>query len=209
MSRNIPTRHCSRCNKPGPLARNRSCPDGFGSWCLKCTREVAAARRKTVEGRAYQRNYKRGIRGRILAAWCSLNDRAGNRDGKHPTYADVRVLITRDEFLKWAEIEFSRWMSENPGGRPSVDRIGPSIHYEPGNLRVISCGQNSREQPTNKNIRAPEGMAWCSGRCKTYKPITEFSKYRRATNGLDPECKSCKSIQFAKWYQSKKECRNV
>lgn len=41
-------------------------------------------------------------------------------------------------------------------------------------------------------IACPEGTAWCSS-CKTFKTINNFNKHKSHYNGLERECKGCRS----------------
>ena len=140
-------------------------------------RERMAATRKT-------------LRGRLVSIYNGMRSRAGNRDGRHPAYASVKLLLSRDEFLAWAIPAFSRWMLDHPGERPSIDRIQFG-DYELGNLQILSILDNTRKQKHRPNMNAPEGMAWCS-RCQKHLPRTAFAAHSaNPVNGLQSYCKDC------------------
>ena len=47
-------------------------------------------------------------------------------------------------------------------------------------------------------------MKTCS-RCKTGKPVVEFTKYNKSIDGFSYECRSCKKERAAKWYLDNRE----
>lgn len=109
--------------------RHARARDGLSSWCSACV-----AFRSRVLARSPER----------LAAkkWTDMNRRAGNADGRNPSYAAVRVLMTRDQFLAWAVPAIRTFMGMFPGVSPSVDRVDPHGDYELSNLRIISRQDN-------------------------------------------------------------------
>ncbi len=121
-----------------------------------------------------------------MQTWHDLNKRVRLQ----PEYAGVRVLISKSDFVAWAEREFAVWF-ESRTERPSVDRIRPERHYEAGNLRVISLTENCRRARKNKNVHAPAGQAWC-GKCEKYKPVAAFERNRSKPNGLQGRCRACR-----------------
>ncbi len=70
--------------------------------------------------------------------------RAENRDGKHASYKDVKVLMTRDAFMAWAVPEIERFNASHPNDRPSLDRIDNRLDYAFGNIRIISWNEHRR-----------------------------------------------------------------
>src|SRR5690242_13595442 len=53
--------------------------------------------------RTYRLAWNRSPRGNAIKMWHDMNYRAENKDGKHSTYKNVKVLWTREAFLAWAE----------------------------------------------------------------------------------------------------------
>ena len=49
-------------------------------------------------------------------------------------------------------------------------------------------------------------MKRCPG-CDTLKPLTEFSKNKRKSDGLQSSCKSCSARRSASWYSSNSHTR--
>ena len=126
-------------------------------------------------------------KGRASRMWTTLCERAG----KVRYYEHVQVRMTRDEFLRWAVPAIRRWWSRHPGETPTVDRKDSQGHYELGNLRITSRGENTRNRSYNKNLVAPEGMAWCGGKCQRYLPIEAFSTRPSRSVGVQGRCKKC------------------
>lgn len=172
------TKVCTLClvNKPlDQFHRHAPSRDGRKPRCKDCQNRAENARRLEPDHRAVQ-------------AWHDLNKRVRNQ----PEYAGVEVRVSQAEFIAWAVPAFAQWMKNNPGVTGSVDRQDPSGHYEIGNLRVISLGDNCRLRRTNYNVHAPTGQAWC-GKCRTYKSTTDFEKNRSKPHGLQNHCRQCRS----------------
>lgn len=185
------TKTCPQCGSDGPFGKLRTRSDGLQKYCKRCVNEKQQARHATPIGYAIQ-------------AWESIKKRAGNSNGKNPTYAVVALSMSRDAFLAWAVPAFSEWLAAN-SGRPSVNRIDDSRGYEAGNLEIIEVGENSRRRPWNKNIHAPEGTAWCS-RCKAYLPITAFDRSSRGPLRVKHFCTNCRRTymrEYARAYRQR------
>lgn len=120
-----------------------------------------------------KKTYRKSARGRAFQAWTNLLKRAGNSDGRNPSYKNVKLLITKKQFIEWAIPAYETWLKKNPNRVPSIDRIKESGHYELGNLQIIEWGENSRKISKNKNVHATKNKAWCC-ECKKYLPKSEF-----------------------------------
>lgn len=125
--------------------------------------------------------------------WSLINQRCG----KVPAYLGVEVRLTRGEFLAWAVPAVRRWQVANPNGTPSIDRKSGG-HYEIGNLRVVSVGENSRTRAYNKTVNAPPGKAWCGG-CKQYLGRAKFSPRPGRSTGVQGRCKKCFREYMREW----------
>ncbi len=181
---------CRKCGKIKEHGQDRSSKSGVALWCKPCTAE-----------------YRHQPKYRWAKAWNNLNLRAGNKIGNRPTYKDVKVLITKEEFKEWYIETMEDWEASHPRPAnyrdyPSIDRIDNDGHYEPTNLQVISIGDNSRKRPKNYNQYAPIGKSWCTV-CKAFRDITEFQKNRTSATGYEWLCKTHKNEKNRK-YRSKK-----
>ncbi len=105
-------------------------------------------------------------------AWFGMRRRAGNKDGNHPAYASVKLLVEQEEFYRWYKRRLRAFNVLFPGERPSVDRIDPTGHYEFSNLRLLPVGLNSRLRRNARKYFAPEGMQWCSGCQQDHSEVT-------------------------------------
>ncbi len=186
------TKRCKLCGSPGPFGKSAAHLDGLQVLCRPCTNAKQKRRNMTAEGKA-------------TTAWQSILKRGNNRSGADPTYAFVDVSITQEEFMTWATSAFGVWMEANPGKVPSVNRIDDNQGYAAGNLEIIEYCENSRLRPQNKNVHAPEGMAWCSG-CQQYLDRSCFRATSDRTNSLVCHCRPCERAyhrRYARQYRSK------
>lgn len=170
------TKTCPRCGERNLFDRNQRRKDGLAVWCRRCMK-------------AYRQGRKTEPRAAAIAAWHRLKNRATNRSGQHPTYTNVELRMTREEFVRWAEPRIAEWLITNTS-RWSIDRIDSDGHYAIDNLQLASLGDNSRRKSNNKNPSAPPGRAWCS-RCEDFRDRDEFHKARARSNGLRQYCKNC------------------
>lgn len=141
-------------------------------------------------------------KGIAVTMWYSLNRRAGNKFNRRPTYTNVEVRMSKEEFYDWVIPELERWIKD---GKPlhgqygaSLDRKDNSGHYEITNLQIISKADNSRKKSDNRNINPPIGKAWC-GSCKDYLLTDQFWKDSKNQHGLQYNCKVCRKKMFQNW----------
>lgn len=125
---------------------------------------------------------------RAKSAYCGMQARCLNRNGRNPSYAAVELRMTREEWLTWAVPEYERFQTANPRVMPNAARKGDSGHYELGNVRIVSRTENSADQRIC-GVRA-DGTKRCCG-CKDYRPVAEFCKNRGRWDGLTSHCKKC------------------
>jgi hypothetical protein len=149
--------------------------DGYNPTCKSCRRKVEQERKHLPHVRANN-------------MWQDLNKRVR----RQPEYNHVEVRMTRPEFMAFAVPALVAWLTENPDGRPSLDRCEAAGHYEVGNLRILALGDNARLRRNNHNVHAPKGQAWCS-RCRCYLPRTAFGIAADRPHGLQSYCKACRS----------------
>lgn len=168
---------CRRCARTRPLTdfhRHGPSKDGHNPACRFCISKAEKYRRQLPGGKA-------------RATWDNIKKRLQRQS----EYVGVELRFTRAAFLTWMIPALQRWTADHPGQRPSIDRIDPAGHYEPGNVRILELGENSRLSRAHKNAHAPEGTAWC-GACKQYKPRSAFGKNRARRHGLQHRCGNCR-----------------
>jgi hypothetical protein len=167
--------HCSLSLSPQRFYKNAARPDGLSILCRGC-----------------HRVYEGGTERRVKRTWNTIRARVLRQS----SYAGVEVRMTRDKFISWAIQAYTAFQLANPNDQPSLDRIDPTGHYELGNLRVLSRGDNARLASNHPNVHAPSGMAWCCG-CKAYLPESAFWREASAYNGLQGRCKPCTNKAIA------------
>lgn len=133
------------------------------------------------------RAYRQTPKGKATQMWAGILQRAENKAGKHPTYKDVKLLMTREEFMNWILPEFEAWEKHSDLKLASIDRVDNLGHYEVSNLQLLTRRENTLKQRRYKNVIAPEGKAWC-GKCKMYLDVDKFAKDRYNNNGLTNIC---------------------
>lgn len=129
--------------------------------------------------------------------WYGLLDRVENKRGDLPTYQNIKLYITKDEFLNWVIPKLENWKYPLVGTKnsPTIDRINTSGHYELANLQLITKTENTLKRDCNKNVHAPEGKAWC-GKCKEYLYKKHFQKNKRTFTGVNLICKFCSNKKY-------------
>lgn len=163
--------HCSENKDSSQFYRNRDRKNNCSILCKPCFRAYEGAPDR-----------------RVKRTWNTLHARVRLQS----SYDGIEVRMTRDAFLAWAIPEYTLWMAKNPGATPSLDRIDPKKHYELGNLRLLTRGENARLASNHPNVHAPAGMAWC-GTHAAYLPKESFQKDNSAFNGLQQRCRDCQN----------------
>lgn len=139
-----------------------------------------------------QRAYRKRPRGWATTAWGNIRNRLRN----DPDYAGVSLEMTRAEFIPWCESAIAVWWRDNPGKKPSIDRLKDDGPYSLGNIRILEVGENSRRRKFNKNSKAESGKAWCSGH-KAYLGIDLFSPApSRPPLFVNNRCRACKRAEY-------------
>lgn len=90
--------------------------------------------------------------------------RCGNPDGLNPTYADVELRMTLEEWLEWSIPRYEEFIRSNPNISPSVSRFEDQGHYEINNLEIISRDANLKLAALRQTISYTDLV--CPG-CKT------------------------------------------
>lgn len=167
---------CQKCGGEGPFSPHPTTADRLYPYCHECERARAKKYGKTPKGKAAR-------------AWAALCQRAGNKTGRTPAYANVEVRMTREQFMAWAVPAFSRWMTRNPDKVASVDRRDNDGHYDIGNIRIIEKMANQLRSTRYRNLNGcPKGKSWCSW-CKAYHARKEFNPANNK-NGLQTMCRN-------------------
>lgn len=126
---------------------------------------------------------------RAKAAYRNMKQRCGNANGKNPSYANVALRMTPDEWLSWALPRYKRFLKDHPDQSPSVARKGDGGHYEIGNVVIISVAENHR-QVSLKRATGADGKKRCAG-CEKRKPLAAYSRNRGRRDGLSYICRAC------------------
>lgn len=160
--------HCQKTSSEVDFFKNRGRKTGLSVLCKTCL--------KTYDGSHHRR---------AARTWNNIVSRLK----RQPSYADCELRIGQADFVSWYVLEISSLPHMD---QPSVDRIDSDGHYELGNIRIITRGENSRLMKRNKNVHAPADMAWCTS-CSSYLDTSSFWKCKTRFNGLQTRCKSCQT----------------
>lgn len=122
-----------------------------------------------------------GGRHRALSRYYMILNRINHTDtDKNKCYENVKMLISKDDFVKW--------FMENDFEGASVDRIDHTKDYSLDNIQLIPLGENVRKD----KVKARNGQCECYN-CKQIKPLDSFAKDSRRKNGHSTICKKCDS----------------
>lgn len=139
--------------------------------CVKCAKFKPLTEYSTVKkeykGKTYEtprsecklcrairvKSFRGGIKGKALQMWDGINRRAEDKEGTRPSYRQVRNLLTKEDFLKWAIPELNKWSEKHNLSSASVDRINPEKHYELGNLQILSHSENVKKSWKDRQDR--------------------------------------------------------
>jgi len=153
-------RRCQQSKSLNEMKKSSKKPDGRDSICKECYRKE-------------HRKYDRTPHGRCRTAWYRINERAGNKRGDCPTYANVEVKMTKEEFFIWARPRYEEWEKLHPNVTPSINRIDPKGHYEISNIEMISW---------NENASGPK-----QGHLTTETALVDFVIHKCSEHLLNPE----------------------
>jgi hypothetical protein len=135
---------------------------------------------------------------RAKRAYKDMIERCGNPTGKNPSYANVELRMSLDEWLLWAIPRYEKCIANHPDESPSVSRFGDTGHYEISNLEIIPFKKNRAQQKFPNQLQS-DGTKRCS-RCFQIKKAAEFPKLSRAFDGLDHWCRKCGNKYIAEYY---------
>ena len=79
---------------------------------------------------------------RAKAAYRNMQIRCLNANGKSPSYSNVELKMSLEEWLDWSIPLYEDFIASHPGVTPSVGRKGDKGHCEIGNLEIVSAYSN-------------------------------------------------------------------
>jgi hypothetical protein len=137
---------------------------------------------------------------RAKATYRGMVKRCGNKNGLNPTYVNVQLKLTEQEFLDWAIPKYEQFLKEHPTEIPNVARFNDSGDYELGNIQLITRDENMQQRQWTHRLQA-DGTKICD-RCER-KLIAKdnFTKSKGKFDGLDQWCKQCKHAVNTLWRQ--------
>lgn len=148
----------------------------------------------------YNKTYYQTIKGKASRIWLHILERVE----KPPFYRNIKVKISKEEFMDWILPELTKWkIKYNSLQEVSIDRINNSGHYETGNLQLITRSENRLKQDRNKNLTSPKGFAWCGGH-KSYLPLIKFGRNAKTRLGVKTKCEECE-LEYQKQYRLRKK----
>lgn len=124
-------------------------------------------KRRSAYNKTYHEAYRHTIAGFTTKLWSSLNSRTKNgshavRKNSPARYvaAGVELRVTKQQLLEFVTVNWSTIQAIwDNGDVPSIDRIGPSIHYELGNIQIIPLSDNCRKamSDTHRKVATKRG----------------------------------------------------
>jgi hypothetical protein len=148
---------CTKCKISKNLNEfftDKRAGDGKTSRCKICLLQDVRNYVRTENGKASKRKRAKKINstpyGKAATAWRGMVRRTSNEE-VYPSYKNVKLKIIRPEFMEWAVPEITKFMQDNPGVRPSVDRMDSEGNYELSNLRIIPQSDNSARRGDIEN----------------------------------------------------------
>lgn len=124
---------CATCGMLRPYEdfyHHSKTKNNVGSYCKVCHRDYARRRAATALGRASQ-------------MWSNIKQRSSNSNQRNPSYANVRLLMTKEEFINWAVPAIETFIYQYPTDTPSIDRIDADGNYSVNNIRIIGLKLNA------------------------------------------------------------------
>lgn len=118
--------------------------DGFTCYCKICMGEYRKKYRdekhdelKHKARLRYKEKYRKTTKGYVSIMWGTMNQRCGKG-----SYKNIKVEMTKDEWVQFATPFISKFLEQRPDETPSVDRLDPNGNYSINNIRIISYQEN-------------------------------------------------------------------
>ena len=97
--------------------------------------------------------YQRTPTGKAVKMWSDIKRRAENFSGKYPSYSKRKILLSREEFMKWVVPRLENWLKEHGSlTDASIDRINNNGSYRLQNLQLLTKSENSKK-PKQKTYK--------------------------------------------------------
>ena len=148
------TKTCSECHRRKPVDafhKNWAKKDGLQYWCRDCAVAYQKKYRQEhkVEVAERYKEYCHTINGYLRNCFGSMKQRCNNLKNKsYKNYGGrgIRCLFkSSQEFVDYVVNE----LKVDPRGL-QIDRIDNDGHYEPGNIRFVTCKVNNNNRRDNK-----------------------------------------------------------
>ena len=183
-------------------------------WCSRCKQYLYLNKFHTVNGYSWDDlfyicaacvNKKRhnNPRHNALSAWEGICKRV-KKDQRY---------INRKTKIKIGKNAFIDWYVENWFHQCRVDRIDNSLHYEIGNIQLITQVEHNFKVRSDRLKRLKivelEGIRYCY-KCEELKPYVKFYKRKskvslQNTLGLSENCKDCEKAYSRQYYTEAKD----
>lgn len=154
---------CTGCGTECPatlefFVPDKRATDGLQSRCRQCTRRTERAYRQTEQGKAYWKahyqtdgykarkrvndeRYHRTINGYLHGIFAGMKQRCTSpKSNRYHRYGGRGIKVkfeSSDQFVQYV----TNTLKVDPRGL-QVDRINNDGHYEPGNIRFVTCREN-------------------------------------------------------------------
>ena len=147
-----------------------------------------------------------------------IRKRAGNADGKHPTYQNILCYINTPEeeslFYFWYYQEYTKLRKVYPKDNLQVDRINNMFGYHLNNIQLIPMSLNERKKSEDHAIqfcgRVPKKYEKYCHSCKTIKiRQTDFNSDPNELDGKRAMCAKCSARRKREARAEKKKLQHA
>lgn len=153
MSETIQIKRCLQCKQikaQSEFSKDKRSKDGLQCYCKQCHNQYIKLYRQRYEAqcrqyqRQYKRNYRKTLRGHLRHIWHAMLHRCNNPKDKR--YKDWGGRGIQVKFACFEDFfNYVKELKVEPRGL-TIDRIDNDGHYEPGNIRFVSCTENNRNR---------------------------------------------------------------
>lgn len=155
----------------------------------------------------------RSYNGVLSGLFNGMKDRAGTKRKGRGDYSHVKMLISKEDFRRFCEINslqlremYLEWFASGFDRTKSltVDRIDSRGNYEIGNIQFLTFKENMDKSWTDWYARIPFEHKRCA-RCDKNLPKSSFNRNRVRKDGLEPYCRSHMNEIFRNYYHKRKK----